>query len=42
MNKEIVRSIFPKEVKLVENKKCPFCRKEVRMGEFRDEFSARE
>lgn len=43
MNKEIMKAAgFKEEVKLVEEKKCPFCKKPIVMSDFKDESSARE
>ena len=43
MNKEIMKQLgFEKEVELVDQKKCPFCKKEVDEASFRDELSRRE
>lgn len=43
MNKKIMRSTgFGKEVKLVEEKKCPTCEKDIKETDFRDELSKRE
>ena len=43
MNKEILNKLgFNKEVKLVSEKKCPFCKKEINVDEFEDELSKKE
>lgn len=43
MNKSIMAKVgFSKEVKLVENKTCPFCKHEVDMKSFRDGRSQKE
>jgi hypothetical protein len=43
MNKEIMRTArFEEEVKLVEAGLCPFCKKEIVKGSFRDALSERE
>jgi ribosomal protein L37AE/L43A len=43
MNKELMKSAgFGKEVKLVEQHKCPFCKKKVNEKDFRDELSRKE
>lgn len=43
MNKEIMKKMgFGKEVELVENGYCPFCKKPVKMEDFRDHISRAE
>ncbi len=43
MNKEIMKQVgFEKEVKLVEQNKCPFCKQPINNNEFKDELSRRE
>lgn len=43
MNKDIMKQVgFLKEVKLVEEKKCPFCKKHINMSEFRNQISKKE
>ena len=43
MNKEIMKAAgFGKEVRMVEEGKCPSCSAKVEVGEFRDEISVRE
>lgn len=42
MNKEIMKSLFPNEVKAVEANLCPMCKKEIDFNEFKDELSRRE
>lgn len=43
MNKDIMRQVgFGKEVELVEQSKCPFCKKEINIRDFRDLLSAKE
>lgn len=40
MNEEIIKKVFPEEVKLFNEGKCPICKKEI--GEFKDELSRKE
>lgn len=42
MNIEIMKQFFPAEMDLIEQKKCPFCRKQISVGDFRDSLSIRE
>ena len=43
MNKELMIALgFEKEVRMVENGRCPFCGEQVDVSEFRDELSLRE
>ncbi len=43
MNADLMRKAgFNEEVDAVEAGKCPFCKKPVKMSEFRDELSKRE
>ena len=43
MNKDIMRACgFGDQVKLVEEHKCPFCKKPIDMKDFKDELSIRE
>ena len=43
MNNEIMkRAGFIKEMKLVEQKKCPICEKEIIVDNFRDSLSRKE
>jgi hypothetical protein len=43
MNKEIMKKLgFTKEVELVEQGRCPFCEKQVKIEDFKDEISTRE
>lgn len=43
MNKEILKKFgFEKEVKAFEMQICPFCRKQVKRSEFKNEKSLRE
>ena len=42
MNKDIMKALFPNEVKEVEQGKCPFCHEVVKMEDFRDELSRKE
>ena len=42
MKKEIVKKFFPKEVKRIEARQCPFCGERVFLDEFRDALSVRE
>ena len=43
MNKEIMKKAgFGERVKLVERNMCPFCKKEIRQQDFKDELSRRE
>ena len=40
MNKDIMKIMgFEKEVKAVEENKCPLCAKDIKMEEFKDEIS---
>jgi C4-type Zn-finger protein len=42
MNKKIMKQAgLGEQVKLVEQKKCPFCKKEVNQSDFRNEISRR-
>ena len=43
MNKEIMKKHgFGKQVKKVEQGRCPFCKNKIKMEEFRDSVSWRE
>jgi len=43
MNKELLRAAgFKKEVKLVEEKKCPFCKDSIDVNSFKNETSKKE
>jgi len=43
MNKKIMEKAgFSKEVKKVEQGRCPFCKRQIKMEEFRDALSRRE
>lgn len=43
MNKKIMEACgFSKEVKLVENLKCPICQASIHMEDFKDPLSIRE
>lgn len=42
MNKQIMKAIFPEQMENVEKGLCPFCSKEVKEEDFRDEISKRE
>jgi len=43
MNKEIMKAAgFEKEVKAVENHKCPFCSRDIDISTFRDKLSLTE
>ena len=42
MNKEIMKNLFPKESKLREQFKCPFCKKDMSTESFRDDLSCKE
>lgn len=42
MNKEIVKKVFPKEVKRVEKRRCPICGQKINLNEFRDTLSLKE
>jgi len=43
MNKEIMRDLgLKKEIKLAEQKKCPFCKKSIDLNSFRDKLSLKE
>lgn len=42
MNKKIVDKIFPDLVKKVEQRKCPFCNKNINENDFKDKLSRKE
>ena len=43
MNKKILKKLgFAKYIDLVESGKCPFCKKNVNIKDFRDELSRKE
>lgn len=42
MNKDIIKSIFPEMVALVEKGLCPFCGKKVELEDFKDALSVKE
>lgn len=43
MNKDIMKQVgFDKEVSLVEQSKCPFCKTDIKASDFKDELSAKE
>lgn len=43
MNKEIMKQMgFKKEVELIEQGKCPACKKEIKRSEFQDDLSRKE
>ncbi len=43
MNKELMNNLgFNKEIKLIESKKCPFCKVDVDENSFRDKLSKKE
>ena len=43
MNKEIMKTIgFSEQVKDVENNKCPFCKKEINLSDFKNNVSIKE
>ena len=43
MNKDILKKMgFGKEVKAVEEKKCPFCVQPIKMEDFKDKRSKKE
>ena len=43
MNNNIMKKMgFEKEVKLVKEKKCPFCKKQINEVNFKNELSKRE
>ena len=43
MNKDIMKEAgFEKEVKLVEDGKCPWCKKPINMIDFKDALSVKE
>jgi len=43
MNKYIMRTMgFGDQVDLVEKGKCPFCKKQVETGKFKDELTLKE
>lgn len=43
MNKEIMKVVsFEKEVRAVENHKCPFCFHDINISRFRDKLSIKE
>lgn len=43
MNKEIMEIAgFEEQVKLVEQKKCPFCKEDIDETKFKDELSRKE
>jgi hypothetical protein len=43
MNEKIMKALgFKKQMELVHEGKCPFCEKEIKLKDFRDEKSKRE
>lgn len=43
MNKELMKLMgFEEEVKLIEEGKCPFCKRPVKIDDFDDEISKKE
>lgn len=43
MNKELMKQVgFAEEVELVSKNLCPFCKKEVKIEDFKDELSKKE
>ena len=43
MNKDLMKHVgFAKEVESISQGKCPFCKKEVKSTDFKDELSKRE
>lgn len=43
MNKDIMKKAgFGKEVKAIEEKRCPLCKQKINMREFRDSLSEKE
>ena len=43
MNQSIMKKVgFGREVKLVKEKKCPFCKKSILLESFRDQLSIKE
>jgi len=42
MNKELVKQICPEMVDSVEKGKCPFCGKDMKDAQFKDELSKKE
>jgi len=43
MNKKLMKEVgFSEEMKLVEEKKCPFCKTNIDKTKFRDELSLKE
>jgi len=43
MNEKIMKEVgFGKEVELIKEGKCPFCKEEIDLTKFRDDLSRRE
>jgi hypothetical protein len=42
MNQDLMKQLFPEEVKAVTEKRCPLCKKEVRVEDFKDSLSQKE
>jgi len=42
MNQQIMSKIFPEQMKLVADGKCPLCGADIDLKSFRDELSRRE
>ena len=43
MNKELMKKCgYGKEVELVEQNKCPLCKKDINQNDFKDELSKKE
>ena len=42
MNSGLMRKLFPEETKQLEEKRCPFCCKNMISAKFKDELSKKE
>ena len=42
MNRELMRKFFPKAIKRIDKKECPFCSKKINETEFKDMLSLKE
>ena len=42
MNEQIMKEMFPEEIIAVKAGKCPFCKEEVNIKDFRDSLSQKE
>lgn len=42
MNEDLMKEIFPDLLTLIQEGKCPFCRRDIDFEEFKDELSRKE